>query len=82
MRAVPRTAPTIIPVDLPKGLFSGDGGDEEVARGRLADEEIVAEDEELAVLEDFVAEDASTVLVTVDGLDDTISPFSKNTPFL
>lgn len=75
MRAAPRTAPTIISVVLLGGLLSGDGGDEEVARGE------VVSDEKLAVLEDFVAENAVPVLFVVDGLKDTISPFSKKTPF-
>lgn len=82
----------MIPIIFPEELSSGDGdadGDEDVARGRLAgdaevivNEEIAAEDEELVMLEDFVAEDAVAVPVAVDGLADTMSPFSKNTPFL
>ena len=93
MRAAPSTAPTIVPVVLLEGLLSGDGGDEEVARGE------VISDEELAVLEDFVAKNAVPVLFViwftntlglctasqhgfvVDGLKDTVSPFSKKTPF-
>lgn len=82
MRAAPRTAPTIIPVVLPEELLPGDGGDEEVARGRLAGDDEVIADEELAVLEDFVAENAVAVLVAVDGLEDAISPFSRKTPLL
>lgn len=74
--------PTIIPVVLAEELLSGDDGDEKVARGRLGrDNEVVAVGE-LAVVEDFVAENAVAVLVAVDVLEDTISPFSKKTPFL
>ncbi|MCJ1344875.1 hypothetical protein MMC31_003080, partial [Peltigera leucophlebia] len=73
MRAVPRTAPTIIPIVLLEELWSGDGrGDDEV----IADEEIATEDEDLAALEDSVAEDAVAVLVAVDGLEDTMSLFT------
>ncbi|MCJ1345890.1 hypothetical protein MMC31_004099, partial [Peltigera leucophlebia] len=72
MRAVPRTAPTSIPIVLPEELWSGHGGGDDEA---IADEKIAAEDEELAALEDFVAEDAVAVLVAVDGLEDTMSPF-------
>lgn len=82
MRAAPRTVPTIIPVVLAEELLSGDDGDEEVARGRLGrDNEVVAVGE-MAVVEDFVAENAVAVLVAVDVLEDTISPFSKKAPFL
>lgn len=48
----------------------------------IADEEITTGDEDPVVLEDFVAEDAVGVLIAVDGLEDTTSPFSKKTPFL
>lgn len=84
MKAVPRTALTIIPIVLPEELWSGDGGgdDEVIADEVIADEEIAAEDEELAALESFVAEDAVAVLFAVDVLEDTLSPFSKKTPFL
>lgn len=85
MRAVPRTAPTMIPIIFPEELSSGDGdadGDEDVARGRLGGDAEVILNEELVMLEDFVAEDAVAVPVAVDGLADTMSPFSKNTPFL
>lgn len=82
MRAAPRTAPTIIPVVLPEELLSGDGGDEKVAGGRLGENDEVIADEELAVLEVFVAEKTVAVLVAVDGFEDTVSPFSKKTPFL
>lgn len=80
MRAAPRTAPTIISVVFLEELLSGDGGDEEVARGG------VISDEELAVLEDFVAKNVVPAMVVfamvvLDGLEDTVSPFSKNTPF-
>lgn len=85
MRAVPRTAPTIIPVILPEGLLSEDGRDEKVARRRLGeddevilDEGIATEDEKLAVFEDFVAKDA----VAVGGGECIISPPDKKTPFL
>lgn len=54
------------------------GRDDEV----IADVGIAAEDEELAVLEGFEAEDVAAVLVVIDGFEDTISPFSKKTPFL
>lgn len=69
IRAVPKTAPTSIPVFLPEGLLSGDGGDKKGAGWLGGDDEVIA-DEELAVLEDFVAEDAIAVLVAVDGLED------------
>ena len=82
IRAAPRTAPTIISIVLPEELLSGDGADEEVARERLAEDDEVIANEELAVLEDFVTENAVTVLVVVDGLEDTIFPFRKKTPFL
>lgn len=81
MRATPRTVPTIIAVVLAEKLLSGDDGDDEVARGSLGEDNEVVADEELAVIEDFVAENAVVVLVAVDGLEDTISPFSKKTPF-
>lgn len=42
----------------------------------MARRELEGDDEELAVLKEFVAEDAATVLLTL------ISPFSKKTPFL
>lgn len=86
IKAVPRTALTIIPIVLPEELWSGDGGgdDEVIADEEIAaeDEEIAAEDEELAALESFVAEDAVAVLFAMDVLEDTMSPFSKKTPFL
>lgn len=71
MRAAPRTVPTIVAYVFAEGLLSGDDGDNEVEA-----------DGELAVIEDFVAEIVVFVLLAVDGLEDTISPFSKKTPFL
>lgn len=73
--------PTIIAVILAEELLSGDDGDDEVSRRRLGEDNEVVADGELAVIEDFVAENAVVVLVAVDGLEDTISPFSKKTPF-
>ena len=52
-----------------------------MARRRLEVAEVLAK-EELVMLEDFMAEDAVAVPVAVDRLADTMSPFSKNTPFL
>lgn len=88
MRAAPRTAPTIISIVLLEKFLSGDGGDEEVARGG------VISDEELAVLNDFVGEKPVPVMELLngmrlakigrgilDGLEDTIFPFCKKTPF-
>lgn len=92
MKAVPRTAPTMIPIIFPEELLSGDGDpdeddeadrEEDVARGgRRRDDEAIADEELVVVIEDLVAENAVAVLAASDGLADTVSPFSKKTPFL
>lgn len=54
-----------------------------MVRGRLGrDDEVIADVGIAAEDEGFEAEDVAAVLVVIDGFEDTVSPFSKKTPFL
>lgn len=90
MKGVPRTARTMIPIIVSEELLSRDGdpeeddeadGDEDAARGgRRGDGEAIA-DEELVLLEAFVAEDVAVVLAALDGLAETVSRSVKRLLF-